>query len=77
MSWRWDVEQGAQVWTTCGDIEVVDTPVDEKEWAAWDDSCAAHPYPSTMYKCEPLKKQCVADAEGRYALQSECAAICV
>ena len=31
------------VWTTCGDIEVVDHAVEEKEWAAWDDSCARWP----------------------------------
>merc|ERR1712232_10874 len=43
LSWRWDAEQGAQVWTTCGDIEIVDHGVPEKEWAAWDDSCAYWP----------------------------------
>lgn len=43
ISWRWDVEQGAQVWTTCGDIEIVDDAVPEKEWAAWDDACAYWP----------------------------------
>lgn len=45
LSWRWDCEQGAQVWTTCSDIEIVDEglPVPEKEWAAWDDSCSYWP----------------------------------
>jgi hypothetical protein len=43
LSWRWDVEQGSQVWTTCSDIEVVDEEVDEREWAAWDDNCAEWP----------------------------------
>merc|ERR1711879_1059582 len=43
LSWRWDCEQGPQVWTTCGDIEIVDDAVPEKEWAAWDDSCAFWP----------------------------------
>ena len=40
------MEQGAQVWTTCGDIEIVDRPVEEKEWAAWDDDCAYYPPPA-------------------------------
>jgi hypothetical protein len=47
LSWRWDCEQGAQVWTTCGDIEIVDHAVEEKEWAAWDDTCAYWP-PQTV-----------------------------
>ena len=43
LSWRWDAEQGAQVWNTCADLEVVDHEVEEKEWAAWDDACARWP----------------------------------
>jgi len=45
LSWRWDCEQGAQVWTTCSNVEIVDeaVPVPEKEWAAWDDTCAYWP----------------------------------
>lgn len=43
ISWRWDAEQGAQVWTTCGNIEVVDHAVEEKEWAAWADDCKRWP----------------------------------
>lgn len=43
LSWRWDCEQGGQVWNTCADIEIVDHVVDEKEWAAWDDACSYWP----------------------------------
>lgn len=42
LSWRWDVEQGAQIWNTCADISIVDEPVPEEENAAWDANCASH-----------------------------------
>lgn len=51
VSWRWDVEQGAQVWTTCGAIQVVDHPVEAAENAAWDDACAPWP-PSAPIGCD-------------------------
>jgi hypothetical protein len=43
LSWRWDVEQGAQIWNTCADISIVDESVPEEENAAWDDNCAPWP----------------------------------
>jgi len=54
LSWRWDVEQGSQIWTTCADIEIVDETVPEKEWAAWDDACEY--WPPKDYAPEPSLK---------------------
>jgi hypothetical protein len=41
LSWRWDVEQGAQIWNTCADITITDDSVPEEENAAWDNHCTS------------------------------------
>lgn len=73
LSWRWDVEQGGQIWTTCADIELVPDPVDEADWAAWDDECAVWPPPSPSPPClDEWRSHCDDDSSGGCGLCKPC-----